>query len=68
MFADYEGTKNWEPLPPLPPEQHVNLRSILYALEWWVFGGFAVFIAVRWIRDNGRSASSERERSENDTV
>jgi surfeit locus 1 family protein len=27
------------------------LRNFLYALEWWVFGGFAVFIWVRWCRD-----------------
>jgi cytochrome oxidase assembly protein ShyY1 len=28
-----------------------NLRNLLYALEWWVFGGFAVFIWWRWCRD-----------------
>ncbi|MGD9962010.1 SURF1 family protein [Nocardioides sp.] len=27
------------------------LRNLLYALEWWVFGGFAVFIWWRWVRD-----------------
>jgi len=59
VFADFAGTQSWEALPPPPPEQHLNIRSLLYALEWWVFGGFAVFIAVRWIRDNGRNASSE---------
>lgn len=55
VFASFDGTESWEALPPPPPEQHLNLRSLLYALEWWVFGGFAVFIAVRWIRDNSRS-------------
>jgi surfeit locus 1 family protein len=28
-----------------------SLRNLLYALEWWVFGGFAVFIWWRWCRD-----------------
>jgi cytochrome oxidase assembly protein ShyY1 len=28
------------------------LRNLLYALEWWVFGGFAAFIWWRYLRDN----------------
>jgi cytochrome oxidase assembly protein ShyY1 len=28
------------------------LRNLLYAIEWWVFGGFAVFIWWRWCRDS----------------
>jgi hypothetical protein len=24
---------------------------LLYALEWWVFGGFAVFLWWRWCSD-----------------
>jgi surfeit locus 1 family protein len=27
------------------------LRNILYAIEWWVFGLFALFIWWRWLRD-----------------
>ncbi len=27
------------------------LRNLLYALEWWVFGGFAVYVWWRWCRD-----------------
>lgn len=27
------------------------LRNLLYALQWWVFGGFAVFVWWRWCRD-----------------
>lgn len=27
-------------------------RNLFYALEWWIFGGFAVFIWVRWCRDS----------------
>ena len=28
-----------------------SLRNLLYAVEWWVFGGFAVFLWWRWCRD-----------------
>jgi cytochrome oxidase assembly protein ShyY1 len=27
------------------------LRNLLYAIEWWVFGAFAVFVWLRWCRD-----------------
>lgn len=27
------------------------LRNLLYALEWWFFAGFAVFVWWRWCRD-----------------
>ena len=27
------------------------VRNLLYALEWWLFGGFAVFLWWRWCRD-----------------
>jgi surfeit locus 1 family protein len=43
-----------EPVTPasLPkPDTSAHLRNLLYALEWWVFGGFAVFIWWRWCRD-----------------
>jgi surfeit locus 1 family protein len=29
-----------------------GLRNLLYGIEWWVFGGFAVFVWVRWCRDS----------------
>jgi cytochrome oxidase assembly protein ShyY1 len=28
-----------------------HLRNLLYAFQWWIFGGFAVYIWVRWCRD-----------------
>ncbi|QNN54456.1 SURF1 family protein [Nocardioides mesophilus] len=43
-----------EPVTPasLPePSGFTSLRNLLYALEWWVFGGFAVYLWVRWVRD-----------------
>ncbi len=27
------------------------VRNLLYAIEWWFFGAFALFIWVRWMRD-----------------
>jgi cytochrome oxidase assembly protein ShyY1 len=32
------------------------LRNLLYGVEWWVFGGFAVFLWWRWVRDETRPA------------
>lgn len=28
-----------------------SLRNLLYAFQWWVFGGFAIYVWVRWCRD-----------------
>ena len=28
-----------------------SLRNLLYAFQWWVFGGFAVYVWGRWCRD-----------------
>jgi cytochrome oxidase assembly protein ShyY1 len=27
------------------------IRNLLYALEWWFFGGFAVFVWWRWVQE-----------------
>lgn len=51
-----------EPVTPasLPqPDSFTALRNLLYALEWWVFGGFAVFVWWRWCRDEVRRAREE---------
>jgi hypothetical protein len=36
------------------PDVTTKLRNLLYALEWWLFGGFAVFIWLRWCLDEVR--------------
>ena len=28
-----------------------HLRNLLYAFQWWIFAGFALYIWVRWCRD-----------------
>src|SRR5204863_158877 len=35
----------------LPAGTFTGLRNILYAVEWWLFGGFAVFLWWRFVRD-----------------
>ncbi|MEZ5093544.1 SURF1 family protein [Nocardioides sp.] len=48
------GTQGLSPVaPPRQPDvgSFTSLRNLLYALEWWVFGGFAVFLWWRYLRD-----------------
>lgn len=43
-----------EPVTPdsLPgPSTFTSLQNLLYAVEWWLFGAFAVFVWQRWVRD-----------------
>jgi surfeit locus 1 family protein len=35
------------------------LRNLLYAVEWWFFGAFALFVWVRWLRDEAGSDESQ---------
>lgn len=37
------------------------LRNLLYGVEWWVFGGFALFIWWRWVRDTTADRAADRE-------
>lgn len=49
-----DGTRGLAPLTPaaLPaPSGFTSVRNLLYAFEWWVFGGFAVYLWWRWCRD-----------------
>ena len=36
------------------PAAFTALRNLLYGIEWWIFGGFAVFLWWRWCRDEVR--------------
>jgi cytochrome oxidase assembly protein ShyY1 len=38
------------------------VRNLLYAVEWWFFGGFAVFIWWRWTQDARRDAREGEDR------
>jgi cytochrome oxidase assembly protein ShyY1 len=37
------------------------LRNLLYAIEWWFFGAFAVFVWWRWTQDVRRQPDTEPE-------
>ena len=37
------------------------LRNFLYAVEWWVFGGFALFVWARWCLDTLNPPEDEPE-------
>lgn len=47
------GPASVEQLPEV--DRFTGLRNFLYALEWWVFGAFAVFVWVRHLIDEARA-------------
>lgn len=63
VVAD-DAPPGWQPLP--PPEQRgsLDVRSVTYAVEWWVFGLFGVALAGKWIRDNRAGAAAARHTSQ----
>ena len=38
-----------------------SLRNLLYAVQWWVFGGFAVYVWWRWCRDTVEALEREQD-------
>jgi len=40
--------------PPTAQGTGANLQNLAYALQWWIFGGFAVALWVRMVRDAAR--------------
>jgi surfeit locus 1 family protein len=48
-----------EPAPASLPEARGRLRNAAYALQWWVFAAFAVFMAIRMARDAGRRVGAD---------
>ena len=59
-----------EGLAAVPPESvpkvssSTSLRNILYAFQWWVFGGFALYIWFRWCRDTVEQSRAEEVAAE----
>lgn len=62
------ATPDLEPVTPdsLPePGSMTSIRNLLYALEWFVFAGFALFLWWRWVRDElERTRAAEREQAQ----
>ncbi|RPF22790.1 cytochrome oxidase assembly protein ShyY1 [Myceligenerans xiligouense] len=49
--SETEGALGQLPRPMIDGGTGVNLQNAFYALQWWVFGGFAVALWVRLVRD-----------------
>ena len=47
-----------EPAVVVLPEGRGRLRNAAYALQWWLFAGFTLVMAVRMARDVGRAPSA----------
>jgi len=58
VLVSDDGSASWAPLPERPPITRLNLQSVAYAAEWWAFGVFALVLAARWVRDNGRGRTT----------
>jgi cytochrome oxidase assembly protein ShyY1 len=62
-----DSTTHEDALAPVEPaaspgvSAFTGLRNLLYAIEWWVFGAFALFIWVRWCQDSLRDARAPDE-------
>lgn len=40
--------------PPSVPGSGLNIQNLAYAAQWWIFGGFAVLLWWRMVRDEAR--------------
>jgi len=49
--APAEGGPAPLPRPTIEGGTGLNLQNLFYALQWWVFGGFAVLLWMRLVRD-----------------
>jgi cytochrome oxidase assembly protein ShyY1 len=49
--------------PPTPTQASPNLQNLLYSLEWFVFGGFAVFLWWRAVLDEAHGRIRDRRAS-----
>lgn len=47
--------------PPTAPGGGLNVQNLAYALQWWIFGGFAVFVWARLVRDEARAEVEQTE-------
>ncbi|MTB71945.1 SURF1 family protein [Arsenicicoccus sp. MKL-02] len=55
-----------ERIPPPQPESQLNVRNVAYALQWWVFAAFAVYLWWRMVRDDHRSGIRPDPTDDND--
>jgi len=55
------------PRPTIDGGTGANLQNLFYALQWWVFGGFAVLLWVRLVRDEMAGGRRGGEPTDADT-
>jgi cytochrome oxidase assembly protein ShyY1 len=53
--------EGWNPMPPPADRSRLDIRSLTYSAEWWLFGAFGAALAFRWMRDNGRVPEAQKE-------
>ncbi|MBT0994396.1 SURF1 family protein [Cellulomonas sp. DKR-3] len=46
--------------PPSVPGAGLNIQNLAYAAQWWIFGGFAVLLWWRMVRDEARGGHPDR--------
>ncbi len=66
-FIDCHVHLLWNPDPKAPPQFRSKIpvrddaywksRNLLYAVQWWIFAGFAIYIWQRWCRDQVEAAA-----------
>jgi len=49
------------PRPTIEGGDGLNLQNLFYALEWWIFAGFAVALWLRMVRDEARGGKDPLE-------
>ena len=45
--------------PPALPGSGFAWRNLMYAIQWWIFGGFALAIWIRSVRDEAREPAAD---------
>lgn len=49
--------------PPAPPTDHAGIRNVAYAVQWWIFAAFALFMWLRMLIDTHRTTHPAAARS-----
>lgn len=52
--------------PPTLAGSDLNLQNVAYALQWWLFGGFALLLWLRLVRDEAVEAEEGEEEGPDD--
>lgn len=47
------------PRPTIEGGTGLNMQNLFYAIQWWVFGGFALALWIRLVRDETRGGSAD---------